>query len=322
LIGCRITDARLAVPPSGISAADLAPQLGVSEAWILETIGVRWRWLSDKPSDPTKLGADAARSILATHPTPPDLLIYCCSVDRQAIPDGSVFVQQHLGLSGIAGFTVRATCLSFLAALSHASNAIATGQATRVLIVAAELASHSRNMNDPHSAALLGDGAAAVLLEATSENKMNFHWQMETWPEHADLSELPGGGLLFPPYDPNANDSRHLFRMDGHGLLRAALPKLRIFLPKFLESHGVKPGDIDWVVPHQTSLLGFRLLCGLGFPPERTINVLEGYGNCAAASMPMALAEGWQTGKIRPGQLLLFLGTAAGLSIGAGLLRC
>jgi 3-oxoacyl-[acyl-carrier-protein] synthase-3 len=320
-MGIRIIDAAMASTGLAQSTTELAALLDQDPDWLVAQTGVRQRFISEVGTDPTALAAMAARELLNRTACSPDLVVYGCSVDRQSIPDGAVFVLKHLGLSGIGCFSVRATCLSFIVALHAAASAIERGDASCVLIAIADLPSQSRNFDDPVTAALLGDGAAAVLLER-DDTAAALRWSMQTWPEHSELSEIRGGGLLNPPFSVSTTNDCYQFEMDGPGLMRVALSKLKRFLPEFLDKAEVTMDEIDWVVPHQASLLGFRLLYSLGVPSDKTIDILAEFGNCAAASMPIALASAWQGGRIRQGHRILFLGTAAGFSIGAALIQC
>ncbi len=319
----RITATAWAVPPQIQTAEELAPLIGRSPEWILSRTGVCRRHVSGDLKDPAVLAAAAARSILQEH-GPPDLILYAGAVPRQAIPDLSVFVHRELGLTGIPAFSVNSACLSFLTALKTAEGLIAGGTFSRVLICVAELGSRGRNFHEPESAALLGDGAAAVLVERAESLPLTSGFEafrMQTWSEGADLTGVRGGGLMSPLGDDGDSPEDQLFHMDGVALLKLTVPRLRRFLTNFLRDSGVTTDDIDLVVPHQPSGPGLRLLTRWGFCESRVVNIIANYGNCVAASMPMALAMAHQAGRLSPGSRILFLGTSAGVSIGAALFR-
>lgn len=319
----RISASAWAVPPRVQSSQELAPLIGRTPEWILSHTGVSYRHISDDCTDPAILAATAARSILDRH-GPPDLVLYAGVVPRQAIPDLAVFVHREMGLSGIPAFSVSSACLSFLTALKTAEGLIAGGSFSRVLICVAELGSLGRNFQEPESAALLGDGAAAVLVERAESRSVASGFEafrMQTWSEGADLTGVRGGGLISPP---KANEDSHrdqFFHMDGAALLKLTVPRLRRFLTEFLRDNQVSINDIDLVVPHQPSGPGLQLLTRWGFSENRVMNIIANYGNCVAASMPMALAMAHQEGRLTSGDRILFLGTSAGVSIGAGLFR-
>lgn len=310
----EIVDANLAVPPDRQTNEQLAALLGCESAWIASHLGVVNRHVCRPGFDPAVLAAQAALPVIQRCGAP-DLLIYASATVRQLLPDTSVFVAKELNLTGIGCYSLHATCLSFLIALNQAALAIQSGQSKRVLIVSAELASLSRDFQQVESAGLLGDGAAAVMVQATDRYCGLRLYKQSTWPEHATLSEIRGGGLLHHPQFPTTKPSDYYFQMEGDRLLRATMPLFGRFLSEIFEQSGLTAAEIDWIVPHQTSASGMRILCKMGFAPERIVDILSDYGNCVAASIPMALASSFA--KFKPGDKILFLGSAAGLSLGA-----
>jgi 3-oxoacyl-[acyl-carrier-protein] synthase-3 len=234
-----------------------------------------------------------------------------------------VFIQDELGLEGIPSVSVHASCLSFLVALNNAAALVAAGACRRVLVVSAERGSHGRNMTEPESAALLGDGAAAAILEATpkGEGSELLGFRMGTWPKGAALTEVRGFGQRAHPNDPRTRPEDNLFTMDGLGVYKMAVRRLPGLVRRLLADCGLGVEDVDWLVPHQASGPGVEFFPRLGFPPERTVNIVAEYGNCVAASIPMALAHLAASGRLRRGQRVLLLGTGAGLSVAGAVLR-
>ncbi len=309
-----------AVPRLAQTAEELSPLIGRSADWIRDQAGVNRRFCSDVNDDPAKLVASVAKPMIERWGAP-DLVLHAASMPRQMIPDTSVFVMRELGLAGVPGFAVNAACLSVLVAMKTATSLIADGSYQRVLICTSEFGTHGRDFNQPDSAALIGDGAAAMMLEATDEPLGIRHYSMETWPEMADLAEFRGGGFMRRPSHPDTTSEDYQFHMDGKQLLRFISPKLARFVRRFLGECQLKMSDIDLLVPHQTSAAGMKLLERIGFPREKTVDILSRYGNCVAASIPMALSIAQQEGRIQKGRNILVLGTASGLSIGAALVR-
>jgi 3-oxoacyl-[acyl-carrier-protein] synthase-3 len=316
----KVTGTGFYVPPRVETAAELAPRIGTSEDWILSRPGVRERRISDESIE--VMGARAARAALAGG-EPPDLIINASVTPRQLIPDTSVFIQNELGLEGIPSFSVHASCLSFLVALNNAAGLVAAGAYRRVLVVSAELGSNCRNMAEPESAALLGDGAAAAILEATpkGEGSELVGFRMGTWPRGAALTEVRGFGQRMHPSDPRTRPEDNLFTMDGPNVYKMALRRLPGLVRRLLADCGLGVQDVDWLVPHQASGPGLAFFPRLGVPPERIVNIVAEYGNCVAASIPMALAHLAANGRLRRGQRVLLLGTGAGFSVGAAVLR-
>ena len=307
-------------PPTVQTAADLAPLVGRSEAWIRSRTGVHERRISDESM--AQMAARAGRRAIGDGP-PPDLVINASLTPMQLAPDSSVFVMRELGLDGIPSFSVHGSCLSFLVGLQQASALISVGAARRVLVVSAEQASLCRNMSEPESAVLLGDGAGAVLMTETPSGGESalLDLTMRTFPDGAELAEIRGFGSRHHPNRAGVEARDNLFFMNGPRIYRAAIPRVHKLVQDVLGAHKLTPEGVDWLVPHQASGPALAALPRLGFATDRIVDVVGEYGNCVAASMPMALARAAQDGRIQRGDTVMLLGTGAGLSVGAALLR-
>jgi 3-oxoacyl-[acyl-carrier-protein] synthase-3 len=294
--------------------------MGVTEEWIIEQTGVLTRHVSDLSQE--DMGARAAAQALGNGP-PPDLIINASAVPRQVIPDTSAFIQQAMGLKGIASFSVHATCLSFAVARQAAAGLISAHAYRRVLIVSPDLGTRGRNYDEPESAALFGDGAAAVVVEPTAQGESSalLSFQMSTWPEWAHLTEVRGGGTRLHPQDPETRPEDNLFHMDGPTVYKVALRHWALVFKRVLREAGVKQEDIDLLVPHQASGRAVSAATRFGFNMERVVSTIAEEGNCVAASMPLALSRACTDGRIQRGDLVLLGGTGAGMSVLACLLR-
>ena len=316
----KIISSGLYVPPLVETAEDLAPRIGRSADWIISRTGVARRHISEIPVE--KMAANAAKEALQGVDAP-DLILNASTTPRQLIPDTSVFIQRELGLDGIPSFTIHTTCLSFLSALHVASSFIQAGAYRRILVVSAEIGSVSRNFAEPESASLFGDGAAAVVIEPTPEGEDSalLAYRMTTWPKGAELTELRGAGTRFHPNDPATRPVDNLFHMNGPGVYRMARRRVAVVLRRVFEQAGIVASDLDLIVPHQASGGALEAAPRYGLPAEKLVNVVAEYGNCIAASMPMALAVALRQGRLERGQRVLLLGTGAGLSVAAAILR-
>lgn len=315
-VGVRIERLAWYVPPRVETAADLAPRLGRSANWILSRTGVAERRVADEAMD--ILAARVVRQVCPDGP--PDLLINASLTPIQLIPDSSVFIQAALGWSGIPSFSIHATCLSFLVALQNAAALLAAGAHRRIVVVSAEQGTVCRDAEHPESAALIGDGAAAVLLVA-DENSRLLGLRMATFPEFADLAELRGCGTRAHPNSPATVPADNLFRMNGPRIYKAAVHRVYEQVGKLLADVGLRAADIDLLVPHQASGPGVEAMQKLHVPKDRIVDIVGTYGNCIAASLPMALAIASEQGRLRRGDHVLLVGTGAGLGIGAAVLR-
>lgn len=320
MIRIRITKTGFYLPPVIEYNTELSGRIGKSADWISTRAGVDERHIADEPM--SKMAARAARDVLGN--TQPDCIINASVTPLQLIPDSSVFIQEALGFSGIPCWSVHATCLSFLVALHSAAAMIHSGSYRRVLIVSSEAGSGFRNMNEPESASLIGDGAAAVLVEPSPESEQSvwIDWEMSTWPEGKAFTEFRGGGTLRPPYDSDiTRPDDYSFHMDGFKVFRMARQKTGEILERLLSRNHLTAGDIDWVVPHQASGPALKSAPAYGISEEKIINIIQKTGNTIAASTPMALAWADREHKLKRGDLILIGGSGAGLSIAYALIR-
>jgi 3-oxoacyl-[acyl-carrier-protein] synthase III len=316
----RMSAIAMAVPSRIQSADELSLLIDRSAEWIQEHTGVLNRRVAPDDMSPAQLAAVAAREAISEAGSP-DLILYAGALTQQLVPDTSVFVQGELKLEGINAFTVNQTCLSFIAALQVANSLLKDRAYRRILICAAELATRGRSFREPESAALLGDGAAAAMVELAEDSFSDLlHCKVETWPEGVELCFVRAGNHP-PPSADASHEELFRFHMQGPSLYRFVRPRMKRFIASFLEQAECSLDEIQCVVPHQASGPGLRILEQCGFAKERIVNVVAEYGNCVAASIPMALAVANQQKRFVRGDKVLLIGTAAGVSIGAALLR-
>lgn len=301
------------------TAQDLAPRIGKSPRWIERVTGVHRRHVADEPMN--VMAAKAARQALGEGP-PPDLVLNASLTPLQLIPDSSVFILEELGLGGTPSFSIHATCLSFLVGLHTAANLVQTGAYQRILLVSSEQGSVCRDFDQPESAALIGDGAGAAVIEkARRPGQGILGFAMKTFPDGARLTELRGCGTRHHPNDPATTAQDNLFQMTGPGVYKMALRRVPPIIGGILDRAGYTPDDVDLVVPHQPSGPGMKAYQKLGFTEDRIVNIIGEYGNCIAASLAITLALSEQRGRLKRDDLVMMLGTGAGLSVAGMLLR-
>ena len=309
-------------PPHIQTAADISPLIGRSEDWILSRTGVAERHISDEPMH--KLAAHAIRDAVGDEK--PDLLINASLTPIQLIPDSSVFIQKAMGWQdeGIPSFSVHATCMSFMIGLHTAGAFLTSGAYERILVVSAEQGSVCRDFNHPESASLIGDGAAAALVTRTPDGEGSelLGWGQITRPDGSDLAELRGCGTRKHPNDPDTSPEDNLFRMRGPRIYKMAVERAQELATKLVEDAGLDWDEIDLCVPHQASGPGLMAHSRfLPLPDEKVVNIVGQYGNCIAASIPMALDHAVKQGRLTRGKTVLLLGTGAGLHVAGMLLR-
>ena len=308
------------LPETIESSKELSYKINKSLDWIVSRTGVQERRVSSIDVD--EMGAIAARKALGDRV--PDLIINASGVGKQVIPDTSVFFQKKLGFEGVPCFSVHATCLSFLVALNTASTFINQKIYKKILIVSSDRGTRGRNYNEPESAALLGDAAAAVLVEKSKDESQSeiLSYSMQTWSEGASYTEVRGGGTNLHPQDENTTDNDNLFSMNGPLIYKMARKRVYKLIRSDLKNNNLDINDIDCIVPHQASMLGVEAYYKYGgFNKEKVINIVPTTGNCVAASLPLAFAIACEENKIKKNDIVYLIGTGAGLSIASMVLR-
>ena len=316
------------VPERRVPNREVEALCGLPEGWAERKNGVKQRFWAD-PRRETNAYMGAAASLEAIKkanlkPEEIDLILNASGTFEQILPDGAALLQRGLGLegSGIPCMSVHTTCLSFISALQMALGLFATQGYRHILISSSEIASVGLNFQESESATLMGDGAAAIVLSRASAGEASRFeaTAFETYAAGADLTEIRGGGSKIHPYAADAKPEDLTFHMRGPAVLRMARRHIRGFLDR------LKPGlsegleDVDFVIPHQASLVGLKLMRYFNWPESKIAMTIEKFGNTIAASIPMALYEMVESGHVQRGDRLLLVGTGAGLSLGGVIL--
>lgn len=312
------------------SSQALDAVFGQPSGWTEAQFGIASRGVAAPDETTSMMGAEAARRALAMarwEPGDIDVLIGACGVMEQPIPGASVLIQEALGLgpSGIWAFDVNQTCLSFVTALDVAAMGFATGRFRRALIVSSDIPSCGLDWDTPASAAIFGDGAAAVCVEAGDD----LHGPglltrgFETYGSGKDLASVRSGGTRVRLDDGlEAFSEGTRFRMDAFGIFKAASRTLPALIDRVLGEAGLTRESVDVIVGHQASRPAIEHARRLmGGDPERVVDIFATRGNQIAASLPTVLVEAQATGRLGAGKTVLLLGTAAGISLAAMVLR-
>lgn len=302
-----------------VTSAWFDARFGKPAGWAETSTGVAVRRFAGEGQTASDLGAEAAREALSragVRPQELDAIIGACGVAEQPIPAFAALVHHRLGLqaSGVAAFDVNATCLSFLTALKLAALQIAAGAWRRVLIVSADIASAALDLDDPETAPLFGDGAAAIVL-GPGGGAMRA-WSFRTYSEGLQTAWLGAGGSRLPARNLDALVAESLFRMDGRAAFRVASKHVGAFFEDLLDQAGWKADDPDLVAPHQASGRALDLMVArLGLDPQKVMRTIADGGNMVATSIPSALTRALEQGRAKAGDRILLIGTGAGISI-------
>lgn len=312
------------LPHAKRSSADIDQEFGRKAGKTEARTGVRVRPVAGAESSSAMAvaAAGAAMANAKLDASAIDLILSACAVPEQPIPAMAPLIQAGLGLgqSGIPAFDINASCLSFVAAFDLAAQLIEAKRFRTVLIVSSEIASRALPWrNDPDTAAMFGDGAAAVVLTGSHDTGGGLvASHMETWSEGYRDCELPSGGTRFDFHkQPEDFAAGAEFTMDGRAAYRLAAKVIHPFFDRLLAKAGWSPNDVDVVVPHQASRGALdHLVAKLKIPRGKIIDIIADHGNQIAASIPMALDHALRTGRIKRGMKVLIVGTSAGFSVG------
>jgi 3-oxoacyl-[acyl-carrier-protein] synthase-3 len=318
------------LPRAVLVSEELDARWGRPPGTAFRQVGVRQRHVAAADESSSFMAARAAEHALAAaglRADNLDAIVSASAVMEQAIPCLGAQVQREMGLgsSGIPAFDVNATCLSFLVALDLVASMLAAGRWRRALIVSSEMPSVGLNPNDPSTAALFGDGAAAVVVDLAPAGSgsalLGSHFV--TYGDGSEHCQIRGGGTRAQAM-PEASNARAAswFEMDGPATYRLAARHFPAFLDKLLQQATINLTDIDCIVPHQASGRALdHLGRSLGVAASRIVRTLPKVGNQVAASLPNALHEAIMEGRVHRGGTVALLGSGAGLSIGGVVLR-
>ncbi|MBO0714914.1 MAG: ketoacyl-ACP synthase III [Acidimicrobiales bacterium] len=303
--GSAVTGWGTALPPTIVTNADLEARLDTSDTWITERTGIRERRVGGSTGELAVLAGRAALDRAGLTGNDIDLLVLATTTPDQLVPATSADLQQQLGTRGGA-FDLNAACAGFVYALVVANALLGTGT-TRALVVASDTLSGITDQEDRSTAVLFGDGAGAVVLEEVAGEGRLLSWDLG-----ADGSALP---LLYC-------DHGGFLKMEGQEVFRRAVRAMVDSARTALEGAKATVADVALWVPHQANLRMIEAANSrLGLPLERTSIVLDRTGNTSSASIPLALAEAADDGRIQPGDLVLLSGFGAGMTWASAVLR-
>ena len=319
----RISGTGSFLPPRRLTNADLVAELAAqgvesSDDWIVERTGIRARHFADPGVGSSDLGLQAAqRAIQAAgcQPSDIDLIIVATSTPDMVFPYTAALLQSKLGIVGCPVFDVQAVCSGFIYAMTVADAMIKTGTAKRALVIGAEVFSRILDFKDRTTCVLFGDGAGAVVLEASSTPGI-LATDIHADGKYSDLLCVPGhvsgGAILGDP----------VLKMDGQAVFKLAVGVLEETALASLSKAGLNATDIDWLVPHQANIRIMQSTARkLKMSMEKVIVTVDQHGNTSAASIPLALDHGVRSGQITKGQTLMLEGVGGGFTWGSVLLK-
>ena len=312
-----------ALPDARRSNADLEATVDTNDAWIVERTGIRERRIAGVGETSSTLGTAAAIDAIkraGLSPTDIDLLVVATASPDTLLPHTGAYIGDALGVR-CGSFDVNAACAGFIYELVVGASLLHAGY-EHVLIVGSETLSRITDPEDRATVILFGDGAAAAVLARSNGEPGLLGWDLGCDGSAAGLIEIPAGGGRLPASGATVAARGHYMKMQGQEVFRRAVRALVDSSTQTLAQAGLAAADVAWFVPHQANLRIIEAAAKrLGFEPNRTVTNIEHYGNTSSASIPLALFEAVDEGRIRDGDLVLCAGVGAGLTWGSALIR-
>jgi 3-oxoacyl-[acyl-carrier-protein] synthase III len=314
------------VPPRLLTNADLEKMVETSNEWIMSRTGIRERHVVDPGVATSDLAVAAGKRALAERglaPSDIEAILVATVTPDMFFPSTACLVQHKLGADGAWGFDLSAACSAFLYALQTGAQFVATGAHKRVLVIGADVMSSILDYSDRSTCILFGDGAGAVILEASEDDSLGLIDFLHEVDGSGGCSLfMPGGGSLHPSTHETVDQKMHYVHQDGQAVFKYAVRKMAELCEKMLVRNGIKGTDIAAFIPHQANK---RIISAtadrLSLRPESVIVNIERYGNTTAGTIPLAMETARQDGKLKKGDLVLLASVGAGFTAGAALLR-
>jgi len=310
------------LPEQVLTNAELAKRIETSDDWIRKRTGIRERHIAAEDELTSDLGVTAAKRALRKADISADdidLIVCATSTPDETFPATATRIQAQLGCSRGAAFDVQAVCSGFVYAMAVADNFLRLGQAKRALVIGAETFSRILDWQDRGTCVLFGDGAGALVLEATECDCTNadrglISTHVYSDGRHHDALYVDGG--------PGSNGQVGHLRMQGKEVFRHAVVRMAEAIDTALGVNELQASDVDWMVPHQANVRIIEAMAQrLGLPTDRVIITVDRHANTSAASIPLALNEGLEDGRIKTGDLILMEAMGGGFTWGSALLR-
>jgi 3-oxoacyl-[acyl-carrier-protein] synthase-3 len=321
----RITGWGKSVPQRVLTNRDLEQMVDTSDEWIVTRTGIRERHIAGEGEITSTMSVEACRKALeraGVGPEEVDLIIIATSTPDYLCPPVSSMVQNQLGATRAGAFTLVAGCTGFVYGLVTASQFIETGLYDKVLVVGVETLSVAVDWTDRNTCILFGDGGAAVLMEASGQPTGILSCELGSQGEDWDALIVPSYGVANPLSEKVLQNREHYLRMDGRRVFKFAAQKMTDSVINVVQRSGLTWDDIDLVIPHQANARIIDLAVRrLKIDPDKVMVNIDRYGNTSAASIPLALCDALEEGRLKSGDHVVLVGFGAGLTWAAAALH-
>jgi len=322
--GVKLTALGSYLPTKIMTNDELASILDTSPEWIRTRTGIVERRIASEVETTSTLATAAAKEVLnkrGIDPLEVEMIVVATMMPDSPFPSVACKVQHNVGARNAFAFDISAACSGFVYALEIAAQFIKTGSARNALIIGSEVFSKFVDWSDRSTCVLFGDGAGAAFLEAGQEECF-LGFVLRADGSGQNILHMPAGGTALPATVETIQNRQHFLKMNGLKLFKAVVPMVCDVISDTCKKAGVAIQEVRLIVPHQANVHIIKEVAEcLEIPFERFMINLQKYGNTSAASIPLALIDAVQDGKILPGDLVMLVGFGAGLTCAANLIR-
>ena len=313
------------LPEKVLKNSDLEKMVDTSDEWITERTGIRERRIADKDQTASDLACEASKIAIeraGLKAEDIDLIIVATITGDMPFPSTACFLQHKLGALNAAAFDINAACSGFLYALSIADNFIKSGSHKKALVVGTEVLSKVTDWEDRATCVLFGDGAGAVIVEPTDEDRGVLSTHINSDGSMWELLYLPGGGSRNPSSCESVGQKLHYIKMKGNETFKVAVRTLEDLVIKTLEENSLDSSQLSLLIPHQANLRIIQATADrLKIPMGKVVVNLDRYGNTSAASIPIALDEAVAGGRLKSGDYVLLEAFGGGITWASALIK-
>lgn len=306
------------VPEKILTNFDLENMVETNNEWIVERTGISERRIADENVPTSEIAIHAAENALKNAGVSPeeiDLIIFATLTPDTVIPSAACIIQNKLKAVNAAAFDLSAACSGFVYGISVGSQFIKSGMYKKVLVVAAETLSKLVNWEDRNTCILFGDGAGAAVLSQVEDGYGILGIELGADGSGGDFLNVPASGSLHPATTKTIEDKLHYIHMNGSEVFKFAIKIMGEAALKSLDVAGLKPEDIDCLIPHQANIRIIKSAAKrLSLPMDKVVVNVDKYGNTSAASIPIALSEAVESSRIKKGDVVVLVGFGAGLT--------
>lgn len=321
----RIRSMGIYLPEKVLTNLDLEKMVETSDEWITTRTGIKERRIASEEQVTSDLGVAAARQALdraGLKPEDIDLILVATNSPDTLFPSTACWIQKKLGTREMPALDLQAGCTGVLYGLIVAEGLILSGTCRRVLLIGVDILSKITNWEDRTTCVLFGDGAGAFILEESDDDSglLSHFWGADG--SLGELLILPGGGTLHPASEQTVKEKMHYIHMKGNDVFKHAVKRMGESIMEALKSAGLEKHQVDFLIPHQANL---RIIDAIGerldLDPEKVVVNVDRYGNMSVATIPVALYELQEEGKLQPGKIVAMVAFGAGFTWASAVYR-